>query len=676
MRLIKAYSHDELQAAHTTATEGALVSRFGGKAIGLARMLNQCMSTPPFWALECKNTVDRGLVNTSQLPKTLRYAVRSGAAVSMPGAMHTQLNVPHKDLQAAVEAVWDSWFSEPAKAYREAKGINHQLGTGVVIMPMLEAKISGVCFTSDVNNPALKKVYNPLIQYVPGYGDALVGGTKTPTTLTESNDPLGIYDTLSKFFRGAHNTFGASDLEWVVDTLNQFYYVQYRPLKFAVESMPPAEGCGEVIAFGSSVGSKCKVVGKLVMADSLSSPTDEFLADKVLYVLNFTPEVYPMMLKAKAILASVGGEACHAAIVAKDVGKPAITNVDYHEICPRLHESVYVNGENGGLYTVQDVSKVITISTVSNIKDDTGITPVDKRRAYPLMAETLTELGVSLYADTLLTRFYLTLDAYQKGLISRGAKNDIVNELADVILTYLLTACVGELRHSWYNVGPLAKQPQPDDGVRYITHLKLRDLEKYGICKPDSELSPSRDKFIGRVVDNLSHDDTVEIFATAKEVFQLSGWGKSFGGLRWAGIATTALNYVLGHTSPTIFLDSVFNLQHNCGSVFGKYSWMSYTTNITDLLDAKKESITLLRTTAAGLPKPCGEQTMHLDAVKYTIKPLDTSKELLPSALWNIFKGETSSNDTTQVHKESTTLNDQEKKQKAKGTAKETAKAA
>ena len=83
----------------------------------------------------------------------LLVAVRSGAIMSMPGMMDTVLNVgtspaPFEELAAAINAVFLSWHSERAVAWRakhpaEANGA----GTAVNIQAMVPAEISGVVFT-------------------------------------------------------------------------------------------------------------------------------------------------------------------------------------------------------------------------------------------------------------------------------------------------------------------------------------------------------------------------------------------------------------------------------------------------------------------------------------------------------------------------------------------------
>lgn len=75
-----------------------------------------------------------------QLGSGLQLAVRSGAAVSMPGTMATILHVSDAaTLWRAIDQVYASWNNPAAVAYRTANGIPHDWGTAVTIMPMVDA---------------------------------------------------------------------------------------------------------------------------------------------------------------------------------------------------------------------------------------------------------------------------------------------------------------------------------------------------------------------------------------------------------------------------------------------------------------------------------------------------------------------------------------------------------
>jgi hypothetical protein len=64
-----------------------------------------------------------------------------------------------------------------------------------------------------------------------------------------------------------------------------------------------------------------------------------------------------------------------------------------------------------------------------------------------------------------------------------------------------------------------------------------------------------------------------EVFADAKLLFSERKWRGGFGGKKWADIANVMYLYETGGLSQHLFLDRVFNLQHNGGSLLTKVGW-------------------------------------------------------------------------------------------------------
>lgn len=117
-------------------------------------------------------------------PKPLFVAVRSGAAVSMPGMMDTILNCgsdpavdPWDALCQAINAVFASWHSDRARAYRQHHDVRGVVGTAVNVQAMFASERSGVLFTANPNDPAANEM---LIEASWGLGEAVVSGAVTP----------------------------------------------------------------------------------------------------------------------------------------------------------------------------------------------------------------------------------------------------------------------------------------------------------------------------------------------------------------------------------------------------------------------------------------------------------------------------------------------------------------
>ncbi len=160
--------------------------RIGGKAVSLMTMARAGIPVPLTWVIPirlCETYYATGRVLPAgfldELQSTIkahnfRWAVRSGAAVSMPGTMESVLNCETpQDLQRAIRTVLDSWTSPAAIAYRQAKSLQHLTGTAVILQQMIETEIAGVLFTQD---PLDSSSDTLIIEAVPGLGDQLVSG--------------------------------------------------------------------------------------------------------------------------------------------------------------------------------------------------------------------------------------------------------------------------------------------------------------------------------------------------------------------------------------------------------------------------------------------------------------------------------------------------------------------
>lgn len=158
----------------------------------------------------------------------LLVSVRSGAPASMPGMMDTVLNLglndetvaglaqvsgddefarrcherfvemfrsvvgagdvpesPRDQLVGAIKAVFDSWNSDRARAYREVEGIDHRLGTAVTVQAMVfgnrsKDSATGVLFTRDPSNGAPEVFGDVLFD---AQGEDVVDGSHAPQTI-------------------------------------------------------------------------------------------------------------------------------------------------------------------------------------------------------------------------------------------------------------------------------------------------------------------------------------------------------------------------------------------------------------------------------------------------------------------------------------------------------------
>jgi len=119
------------------------------------------------------------------------------------------------------------------------------------------------------------------------------------------------------------------DLEWAKDGLDgKLYLVQARPETVVSQrrsdqlEIYALGGSGEVVASGRAVGEKI-AVGRVRVVHDLARLAD-FHPGEILVADTTTPDWEPVMKTAAAVITNRGGRTCHAAIIARELGIPAI----------------------------------------------------------------------------------------------------------------------------------------------------------------------------------------------------------------------------------------------------------------------------------------------------------------------------------------------------------------
>lgn len=548
----------------------------GGKAYSLYKLMCGDYSVPTAWVLPCKLSLERPEVDFSNLPVEAVYAVRSGAPVSMPGLLNTELNVPFEKLPEAVAKVWDSWHSEHAAAYRDAHGISHNLGTGVIIQIMVSDIVAaGVGFTHPPNDEGGQREFHPVIEFVDGVGEALVSGESSGKVAT-GLEPW--YPSLMRGLKSIHTSWGASDVEWCADRWNHIYYVQQRALKFTkpvVQTVQAEEFEGrKILGFFKPIGAPVTMSGILV-----GTSYEGDFSDKILYVTSFKPAYYKSMMKAKAIICLNGGETCHAAILGREMGKASVSGDAWKPTWSfdannqKVGQGVVVNGTTGVIYEATPEDLVPSTNVVVVVED--------KARTRPNLKVSEIEWN----ADMILFRFYRALNEYLIKNITEERKNEIVDEIAHILLTHYFVICVGELRHL---AGRITSEYRSEFNVLVL------ELAKRGVKLPvNINSSVGRSGFFSRggIPQPGSLKMAIEIMDLTYKGFMDFAWPSSHGGPKWGNITKMVQEYLTGELTSTLFVDMSFNLEHNGGRAFNKFGWMmSDTATMNSMLDAKKKS--------------------------------------------------------------------------------------
>ncbi|MFP4246607.1 MAG: phosphoenolpyruvate synthase [Halochromatium sp.] len=312
------------------------------------------------------------------------WAVRSSATAedlpdaSFAGQQETFLNIHGLDnVKHAIKEVFASLYNDRAISYRVHKGFTHAevaLSAGIQRMVRSDLAASGVMFTLDTESGYNDAVF---ITASVGLGEMVVQGAVNPDefyvhkpTLAAgrpailrrsvgdkamrmvfaepgSREPVRTEQTPTEL-RGQFSIDDAEvealakqavlieqhyqrpmDIEWAKDGIDgQLYIVQARPETVqsrsgqVVERYRLKETGGEILATGRSIGGRIGA-GKARVVGSIRD-MDQVRAGDVLITDMTDPDWEPVMKRAAAIVTNRGGRTCHAAIIARELGVPAV----------------------------------------------------------------------------------------------------------------------------------------------------------------------------------------------------------------------------------------------------------------------------------------------------------------------------------------------------------------
>ena len=314
--------------------------------------------------------------------KEVTWAVRSSATAedlpdaSFAGQQETFLNVHGlANIKVAIRKVFASLFTDRAISYRVHQGFDHSLvslSAGIQKMVRSDIAASGVMFTLDTESGFDKVVF---ITGSYGLGEMVVQGAVNPDEFYVHKDTLAagrpavLRRTLgSKLIQMVYSKTGDDpvevidieaekssqfcindqqieelakqamiiekhyqrpmDIEWALDgTDGELYIVQARPETVQSQSSNVMErydlqGKADSLIEGRSIGSKigsgkAKIIMSIDDMDQVQ-PGDVLITDMT------DPDWEPIMKRASAIVTNRGGRTCHAAIIARELGVPAV----------------------------------------------------------------------------------------------------------------------------------------------------------------------------------------------------------------------------------------------------------------------------------------------------------------------------------------------------------------
>ncbi len=287
---------------------------------------------------------------------------------------------PHDQLRLAIEAVFNSWNSPRAFAYRDVQNIPHDLGTAVNVVMMVFGNMgddsgTGVAFTRDPSTGE-KKLYGEFL--VNAQGEDVVAGIRTPQKIAQLEQEMPeVYRQFEEIGQRLERHYrDMQDMEFTVER-SKLYMLQTRSgkrtaaaaVKVAVDMVQEeliskeealqrvepahvvqlllprfddkdktrAQSEGKLLAVGLNAAPGA-AVGKAIFTADRAKEVGA-TEDVVLVREETNPDDVHGMISAKGVLTARGGATSHAAVVARQFGKVCVAGAE--------NGGLHVNDEEG-----------------------------------------------------------------------------------------------------------------------------------------------------------------------------------------------------------------------------------------------------------------------------------------------------------------------------------------
>ena len=279
---------------------------------------------------------------------------------------------PQEQLDLAIKAVFSSWFGKRAVDYRNNQKIAHDLGTAVNVVTMVFGNMgddsgTGVAFTRDPNTGE-KVLYGEYLTNA--QGEDVVAGIRTAPKIAQmQTDMPAVYAEFQRIGQQLEKHYrDVQDLEFTIER-GKLYMLQTRSAKrtaaaavrIAVDMVEeglitPKDAVGRIepahvdqllrATFDPSALAKAtKIVNGLNASPGAAVGRAVFDADTavewvnrgervILVRIETSPDDFHGMAVAEGIITARGGATSHAAVVARQIGKPCVAGsadliVDY-----------------------------------------------------------------------------------------------------------------------------------------------------------------------------------------------------------------------------------------------------------------------------------------------------------------------------------------------------------
>jgi pyruvate,orthophosphate dikinase len=269
---------------------------------------------------------------------------------------------PNEQLDLAIKAVFASWFGKRANDYRNSQKIAHDLGTAVNVVTMVFGNMgddsgTGVAFTRNPNTGE-KVLFGEYL--VNAQGEDVVAGIRTPSPISSlAKDMPKAYNEFKKIAEKLEKHYkDVQDLEFTIEH-GRLYMLQTRSakrtaaaaVKIAIDMVkeklittdealariepaqvdqllrdqfdPKARAAAKRMVKGLNA-SPGAAVGKAVFHADVAAAWAAKGEKVVLIREETSPDDFHGMAVAQGILTAKGGATSHAAVVARQIGKPCV----------------------------------------------------------------------------------------------------------------------------------------------------------------------------------------------------------------------------------------------------------------------------------------------------------------------------------------------------------------
>ncbi len=284
---------------------------------------------------------------------------------------------PWQQLKSAIEAVFKSWNNKRAVDYRNATGLPHDLGTAVNVVSMVFGNLgrtsgAGVAFT---RNPATGEpgLYGEYL--INAQGEDVVSGARTPSEIHQlERDMPEVWRTFVGIATKLENHYrDMQDLEFTVEN-GRLWMLQTRSGKRTAEAAvkiavdlaneklitraqavlriepqqidqllhprfdAAAKNEASLLTRGLNASPGAAVGAVCFDADAAEARFKDEGAAVILVRPETTPDDLHGMIAAKGVLTQHGGATSHAAVVARQFGKPCVAGCEEIKIDLKAHQ--------------------------------------------------------------------------------------------------------------------------------------------------------------------------------------------------------------------------------------------------------------------------------------------------------------------------------------------------